>query len=97
MSYRCFKIIIITLIAVICLCLGIGIWASIPRKNNVGDKAVYNGSSLYSISNTKLIYDENTRVIYYWLHSGYMSPYYNAHGQLCRYIDGEIVPIEQGG
>lgn len=77
MSYRCFKITIITLIAVICLCLGIGIWASIPRKNNVGDKAVYNGSSLYSISNTKLIYDENTRVIYYWLHSGYMSPYYN--------------------
>ena len=94
MSYRCFKITIITLIAVICLCLCIGIWASIPRKNNVGDKSVYNGSSLYSISNTKLIYDENTRIVYYWLHSGYMSPYYNAHGQLCRYIDGEIIPIE---
>ena len=94
MSYRCFKATIIALIAVICLCFGIRILASIPRKNNVGDKAVYNGSSLYSISNTKLIYDENTRVIYYWLHSGYMSPYYNAHGQLCRYIDGEIIPIE---
>ena len=60
MSYRCFKATIVALIVVICLCLGIGIWASIPRKNNVGDKAVYNGSSLYSISNTKLIYDENT-------------------------------------
>lgn len=94
MSYRCFKTTIIALIAVICLCLGIGIWASIPRKNNVDDKSVYNGSSLYSISNTKLAYDENTRVVYYWLYSGYMAPYYNEHGQLCRYVDGSIVPIE---
>ena len=86
MSYRCFKATIIALIAVICLCLGIGIWASIPRKNNVGDKSIYNGSSLYSIS--------NTRIMYYWLHSGYMSPYYNEHGQLCRYVDGKIIPIE---
>ena len=62
MSDRCFKVTIITLIVVICLCLGIGIWASIPHKNNAGDKVVYNGSSLYSISKTKLIYDENTRL-----------------------------------
>lgn len=94
MSYRCFKTTIIALIAVMCLCLGIGIWKSIPRKNNAGDKSVYNGSSLYSISNTKLIYDENTRIMYYWLYGGYMAPYYNEHGQLCRYIDGEIIPIE---
>lgn len=94
MSYQCFKATIIALIVVICLCFGIGIWASIPRKNNVGDKSVYNGSSLYSISNTKLIYDENTKVIYYWLHNGYMAPYYNENGQLCRYIDGSIVPIK---
>lgn len=91
MSYR---LTIAALIAVICLCLGIGIWTSIPRKNNAGDKSVYNGSSLYSISNTKLIYDENTRIVYYWLHCGYMSPYYNEHGQLCRHVDGEITPIE---
>ena len=94
MSYQCFKATIIALIATLCLCLGIGIWASIPRKNDVGDKIVYNGSSLCSIYNTKLIYDENTRIIYYWLHSGYMSPYYNEHGQLCRYVNGEITPIE---
>lgn len=90
MSYQCFKTTIIALIAVICLCLGIGIWASIPRKNDVGDKTVYNGSSLYSIYNTKLIYDENTRIIYYWLHSGYMSPYYNEHGQLCRTLMAKL-------
>lgn len=94
MSYRCFKATIIALIGTICLCLGIVIWASIPRKNNAGDKSVDNGSSLYSISNTKLIYDENTGVVYYWLYSGYMAPYYNEHGQLCRYVDGEITPIE---
>ena len=94
MSYRCFKTTIAALIAVICFCLGVGIWASIPRKNNAGDKSVYNGSSLYSISNTKLIYDENTRIVYYWLCGGYMSPYYNENGQLCRYVDGEITPIE---
>lgn len=94
MSYQCCKTIIIALIVAICVCLGIGIWASIPHKNNAGDKAVYNGSSLYSISNTKLIYDENTKLIYYWLHNGYMAPYYNENGQLCRYIDGSIVPIK---
>lgn len=94
MSDQCLKTTIVALIVVICLCLGIGIWASIPRKNNVGDKSVYNGSSLYSIPNTKLIYDENTRIMYYWLHSGYMSPYYNESGQLCRYVDGKIIPIK---
>lgn len=94
MSYRCFKATITTLIVVLCLCLCVGIFASIPRKNNIGDKSVYNGSSLYRISDTELIYDENTRVVYYWLYNGYMAPYYNKHGQLCRYIDGEIVPIK---
>ena len=94
MSDQCLKTTIVALIVVICLCLGIGIWASIRRNNNVGDKSVYNGSSLYSIPNTKLIYDENTRIMYYWLYSGYMSPYYNEHGQLCRYVDGKIIPIK---
>lgn len=94
MSDQCLKTPIVALIVVICLYLGIGIWASIPHKNNAGDKSVYNGSSLYSISNTKLIYDENTRIMYYWLYSGYMSPYYNEHGQLCRYVDGKIIPIK---
>ena len=93
MSNRVAKTIIVILIITICLSLCIGILASIPHKNDVGDKAVYN-SSLYRISDTALIYDDNTRVVYYWIYSGYMAPYYNEHGQLCRYIDGEIVPIE---
>ena len=36
--------------------------------------------------------------MYYYIGGGagasYMAPYYNEHGQLCRYIDGEIIPIE---
>ena len=94
MKYQCFKTTIIALVGVLCLCLGIGIWTSIPHKNDTGDKSVCSTKTLYRISDTELIYDNNTRVVYYCLYNGYMSPYYNAHGQLCRYIDGEIVPIE---
>ena len=94
MSYQCFKTTVVALIVVICLCLGIGIWASIPHKNNTGDKSVCSTETLYRISNTELIYDDNTKVVYYCLYNGFMSPYYNARGQLCRYVDGKIIPIE---
>ena len=94
MSYQCFKATIVALIVVICLCLGIGIWASIPHKNNTGDKSVCSTETLYRISDTELIYDDNTKVVYYCLYNGFMSPYYNARGQLCRYVDGKIIPIE---
>ena len=26
---------------------------------------------------------------------GYMSPYYNEHGQMCYYVDGQIIPVEE--
>lgn len=26
---------------------------------------------------------------------GYMSPYYNEHGQMCYYVDGQVIPIEE--
>lgn len=94
MSYRCFKTTIIALVGVICLCLGIGIWISIPHKNDTGDKSVCSTETLYRISDTELIYDDNTKVVYYCLYNGFMSPYYNEYGQLCRYVDGNIVPIE---
>ena len=94
MSYQCFKAKIVALIVVICLRLGIGIWAYIPHKNNTGDKSVCSTETLYRISDTELIYDDNTKVVYYCLYNGFMSPYYNARGQLCRYVDGKIIPIE---
>lgn len=49
---------------------------------------------LYSIPDTKLVYDSESRVLYYHYSSSYMTPYYNEHGQLCRYVDGQIVPIK---
>ena len=67
---------------------------SIPHKNSNGDRSVYSGSNLYRISDTSLTYDNDTKVIYYWKRNGYMVPYYNEHGQLCRYVDGKIVPIK---
>ncbi len=24
-----------------------------------------------------------------------MSPYYNEHGQMCYYVDGQVIPIEE--
>lgn len=90
MSYQCFKNTIVTCVILLCLLLGISIWAFIPHKDDTGDST----ETLYRISDTELIYDNNIRVVYYYLYNGYMSPYYNAHGQLCRYVDGEITPIE---
>ena len=47
---------------------------------------------------TSIVYAKDTKVIYYYISGGagasYMAPYYNEHGQLCRYVDGEITPIE---
>ena len=51
----------------------------------------------YRIKNTDMIYMEDTHIIYYKMdgtYAGYMAPYYNECGQLCRYVDGQIVPIE---
>ena len=40
-----------------------------------------------------LVYDNGSKVLYY-KGRDYIGPYYNEHGQLCRYVDGQIVPIE---
>ena len=96
MSYQCFKTTVVTCVILLCLLLGLGIRASIPHKNDTGDKSVCSTKTLYRISDTELIYDDNTKVVYYCLYNGFMSPYYNEHGQLCRYVDGKIIPIEQG-
>lgn len=63
------------------------------ETDNYGNKK---NDGFYYIGDT-MAYDENTHVVYYKFVSGnlgYMSPYYNEHGQLCRYVDGQIVPIE---
>lgn len=54
--------------------------------------------NFYRIEGSAIVYDGSTHVMYYKQNLGggvsYMAPYYNEHGQLCRYVDGQIVPIE---
>lgn len=70
-------------------------------KDSVGNVAVENGL-FYRISDTPMVYDKDTHIMYYLFCKGageqgygYMSPYYNEHGQMCYYIDGQIIPVEE--
>lgn len=56
----------------------------------------------YRIGDTPVVYDKDTHVMYYLFSKsggnhayGYMSPYYNEHGQMCYYVDGQVIPIEE--
>ena len=58
--------------------------------------------SFYRIGDTPVVYDKDTHVMYYLFSKsggnhtyGYMSPYYNEHGQMCYYVDGQVIPIEE--
>lgn len=49
-----------------------------------------------------LIYDKETRIIYYKYEDGegrrgygYMTPYYSSNGKLCKYIDNKIIEIKE--
>lgn len=45
-----------------------------------------------------LVYDHNTKIIYYYFSSiggyTYMNKYYSENGKLCKYIDEKIVEID---
>lgn len=58
------------------------------------------------LSNTDLVFDEDTKVVYYQYLQystgfystktpvvGYMSPYISENGKFCRFIDNKIVEI----
>ena len=70
-------------------------------KDSVGNVTVANGW-FYRIGDTPMVYDKDTHIMYYlfgkgagYTGYGYMSPYYNEHGQMCHYVDGQIIPIEE--
>lgn len=70
-------------------------------KDSVGNVAVEN-DWFYRISDTPMVYDKDTHIMYYLFYKGatnrgygYMSPYYNEHGQMCYYVDGHVIPIEE--
>ena len=46
-------------------------------------------------SDETLEYDEDTKIVYYRT-SYKMCPYYSENGKLCRYVDGEIIEIDDG-
>lgn len=70
-------------------------------KDSVENVAAEN-NWFYRISDTPMVYDKDTHVMYYLFSKyfgnqgyGYMSPYYNEHGQMCYYVDGQIIPVEE--
>lgn len=72
---------------------------------NVEDSVVEiarENSWFYRISDTPMVYDKDTHIMYYLFSKsggnhayGYMSPYYNEHGQMCCYVDGQIIPVKE--
>lgn len=59
-----------------------------------GNIAVGDYDWFYRIGNSPIVYEKDTKIMYYHEYGGYANPYYDENGRLCRYIDGEIVPIE---
>lgn len=46
-----------------------------------------------------LIYDNETKIVYYKYANGYeayMSPYISKDGRYCKYKNGKVVPLEKG-
>lgn len=80
---------------IIAACMMLGILSSCNQEPKYTDNAIQ--SELLVISQNK-VYDSNTLVVYYCNHlrtNNYLAPYYSENGMLCRYIDGQIVEIEQ--
>ena len=64
---------------------------------------IVNGCIISTIKNTSyLYYDVHTKIVYIVTAEcrgydgyGFMSPYYSENGNLCRYIDNEIIEIQR--
>lgn len=86
-------VILISICLIGCLLTGCGI-----KEDQYGNWADNYRDDFYHILNTSIVYATDTKVIYYYISGGagtsYMAPYYNERGQLCRYVNGEITPIE---
>lgn len=71
-------------------------------KDTSGSTAIDSDGWFFRINDTPMVYNRETRIMYYLFNRaagyngyGYMSPYYNEHGQMCYYVDGQIIPIEE--
>lgn len=66
-----------------------------PQTDTNGNMETGDFNWCYQIRNTPLVYDKDTKIMYYREYRFGMCPYYNEHGQMCYYIDGQIIPIEE--
>ena len=87
---------------VVCIFLAALILTGCGMNYLISTPTVDDSSWFYKIEDTPLVYDKDTRIVYYLFSSksnrrgyGYMAPYYNEHGQMCYYVDGQIIPIEE--
>lgn len=66
-----------------------------------GSTVTVNASCPYLASipgKAALVYDVNTRIVYYQFsggYKGYMSPYLGENGHACQYVDGKITEIKE--
>ena len=88
------KMIVVLLLACIIL-------AGCKNNNSSGNAEHDTLGHLLPCDGGVLYYDENTKIVYYvnsdtkgYAGYGFMSPYISANGCFCRYIDGEIVEIQ---
>lgn len=56
-------------------------------------KGRYIVRNLLGAERTELVYDIQTKIVYYLLGNGAMSPYLSGNGKFCRFVDNQIVEI----
>ena len=79
----------------VCVFLAAIMLTGCSDTDTYGNETVDEYKYFYRLGNSPIVYERDTKIMYYMIYNGYMSPYYNEHGQMCYYIDGQIIPIEE--
>ena len=80
---------------IICVFLAVIMLTGCSDTDANGNETVDDFKYFYRLGNSPIVYERDTKIMYYMIYNGYMSPYYNENGQMCYYVDGQIVPIEE--
>ncbi len=81
--------------AAVCVFLAAIMLTGCSDTDTYGNETVDEYKYFYRLGNSPIVYERDTKIMYYMIYNGYMSPYYNEHGQMCYYVDGQIIPIEE--
>ena len=82
----------------VCVFLATIMLTGCSDTDTYGNETVDKYKYFYRLGNSPIVYERDTKIMYYMIcngYNGYMSPYYNEHGQMCYYVDGQIIPIEE--